>query len=164
VSWFTGAVGPIWSDIVRSTTLGPAVFEVLPDHQQRVRGWAVTHRLTHAAQHDVHFPFVEGWAVLDGGITAISGYGLTSLTHGVRVIGVAALRLLLADLGAEGPLPAELDLDPDELRHRVRTTPPDTPDLVEQAELLAACQDARMLGWVARTLAADADHSTPAVG
>lgn len=148
-------MGLAWSDVVvRVPELGPAVFEVAPDHQARVRGWAVGRRLPHAVSQDVHFPFVEGWAVLDGGITAISGYGLTSLTHGVRVIGSAALRLLLADLHADGPFPDDLALDPDELRRRHAATAPDSPDAVEQAELLAACQDAQMLRFVARTLAA----------
>lgn len=153
-------MGLIWSDVVvRSTALGPAVFEVVADHQARVRGWAVGRRLPHAVQQDVHFPFVEGWAVLDGGITAISGYGLTSLTHGVRVIGFAAARLLLADLHVEGPLPDDLALDPDELQRRHAATEPNSPEAVEQAELLAACQDAQMLRFVARTLSADATRT-----
>jgi hypothetical protein len=157
-------MGLIWSDVVRSTSLGPAVFEVAPDHQARVRGWALARRLTHAAQQDVHFPFVEAWAVLDGGITAISGYGLTSLPHGMRVIGFGALRLMLADLriaGPEEPFPGEVVVDPAELRRRHDATAPDSPDAVEQAELLAACQDAQMLRWVARTLFADTSR-TPA--
>jgi hypothetical protein len=51
----------------------------------------------------VHSPTVEGWALLDGGVTAVSGYGLTTLPHGLRVLGFGALRFLLAGVGVAGP-------------------------------------------------------------
>jgi hypothetical protein len=149
----------IWSDVVAPSALGPAVFEVAPAHRQRVRDWAAAQDVAFAAQHDVLWPAVEGWAVLDGGVTTVSGYGLTSLPHGVRVIGFAAVRLLLADLGAEGPaepFPGETAVGPagdvEELRRRHRATPRNAPETVEQAELLAACRDAELLRLVAKTL------------
>lgn len=144
-----------WSDVVRTTSLGPAVFEVAPEHRPLVRGWLLAQDLPHSAQRDVHSPTVEGWALLDGGVTAIAGYGLTSLPHGLRVVGFGALRLLLAELDVDGPtdrFPDEPPIDLDELRDRRRATPPDSPHAREQAELLATCRDAVLLRWVAVTL------------
>jgi hypothetical protein len=145
----------IWSDVVRPTALGPAVFEVAPAHRWLVRDWLRAQDLPHAAQRDVHSPTVEGWALLDGGITEISGYGLTSLPHGIRVVGFGALRLLLAELDVEGPaepFPDEPPADLDELRRRHRVAAHDCPDTHEQAELLATCRDAVLLRWVAAIL------------
>jgi hypothetical protein len=144
-----------WSDVVQPTALGPAVFEVVAPHRWLVRDWLRAQDLPHAAQRDVHSPTVEGWALLDGGVTAISGYGLTSLPHGIRVIGFGTLRLLLAELDVTGPaepFPDEPPVDLDELRRRHRTTAADSPDAREQAELLASCRDAVLLRWVAVTL------------
>jgi hypothetical protein len=148
-----------WSDVVRSTALGPAVFEVAAEHRRLVRDWLATQDLPHAAQRDVHSPTVEGWALLDGGVTTIAGYGLTSLPHGTRVVGYGAVRLLLAELGVDGPpdpFPDETVADLDELRRRHRAGRPDSPEVREQAELLAACRDAVLLRWVAVTLFAEA--------
>jgi hypothetical protein len=141
-------MAPIWSDLVRPSPHGPAVFEVLPGHRRAVREWAARRAMAAAAHRDVHVPVVEGWAVLDGGVTAVSGYGLTSLPHGVRVIGFQALRLLLADLGAAAPdpFPEEVPVAPAEPGRA------GAPEAVEQAELLAVCRDAVLLRWVARTL------------
>lgn len=138
----------IWSDLVRPSPHGPAVFEVLPEYRRPVRDWAVARAAATAAHRDVHAPVVEGWAVLDGGVTAVSGYDLTSLPHGLRVIGFRALRLLLADLGAAAPdpFPDEVLVAPDEPERG------GAPEAVEQAELLAVCRDAVLLRWVARTL------------
>jgi hypothetical protein len=156
----------IWSDVVRPTTLGPTVFEVVPGQRWLVRDWLTAQDLPHAAQRDVHSPTVEGWALLDGGITAVSGYGLTSLAHGIRVVGFGALRFLLAELDVEGPaepFPGEEPVDLDELRRRRRVAAPDSPDALEQAELLATCRDAVLLRWVAATLSQEAgEHSAPA--
>ena len=142
-----------WTDVVVGpSALGPAVFTVAPRFREHVRDWAAAQDVAFAARHDVHWPAVEGWAVLDGGVTTISGYGLTSLPHGVRVLGFAAVRLLLADLGAEAPaepFPGEVLADIDELRRRHQATRKDAPENVEQAELLAVCRDAELLRWVA---------------
>jgi hypothetical protein len=155
----------IWSDVVRTTSLGPAVFEVVPAQRALVRGWLVAQDLPHAAQRDVHSPTVEGWALLDGGVTAVSGYGLTSLPHGIRVVGFGALRLLLAELEADAPadpFPDEPPVDLAELRRRHAVTASDSPEALEQAELLSACRDAVLLRWVATTLFRDATHQRAA--
>jgi hypothetical protein len=148
-------MGLIWSDIVRATALGPAVFEVAPAHRQLVRDWLTAQDLPHAAHRDVHSPTVEGWALLDGGVTAVSGYDLTSLPHGIRVLGYAAVRFLLAGLGVAGPadpFPDEHPVDIDELRRRHLATAGDSPQVREQAELLTVCRDDVLLRWVAVTL------------
>ncbi|MCO1659575.1 hypothetical protein [Pseudonocardia humida] len=144
-----------WSDVVRATSLGPAVFEVVPAHRQRVRDWLAGQRLPHAVHRDVHSPTVEGWALLDGGVTAVSGYGLTSLPHGLRVLGFGALRLLLAGLGIDGPaepFPDERPVEFGELVRRQRASDPSSPQVREQAELLTVCRDDVLLRWVATTL------------
>ncbi len=147
----------LWSDLVAASPFGPAVFEVRPGHRRRVREWAAAHAVATAAQRDVHMPLVEAWAVLDGGVTAVSGYGLTSLPYGVRVIGFQALRLLLAhlDVPGPGPFPDEAPVPLDELHRRHRATRPGAAEAVEQAELLSVCRDAVLLRWVARTLSAE---------
>jgi hypothetical protein len=148
-------MGLIWSDVVRATTLGPAVFEVAQDHRRSVRDWLAAQDLPRAAHRDVHSPTVEGWALLDGGVTAVSGYGLTSLPHGLRVLGFGALRLLLDGLGIDGPeepFPDERPVDLDELRRRHRATARDSPQVREQADLLTVCRDDVLLRWVATTL------------
>jgi hypothetical protein len=155
-------MGLIWSDVVRTTSLGPAVFEVLPAHRGRVRNWLAGQDLPHAAERDVHSPTVEGWALLDGGITAVSGYGLTSLPHGLRVVGYGALRLVLAGLGVAPPaepFPDEQVVGLDELRRRYRASLAGSAQVREQAELLAACRDALLLRWVAATLFREARAS-----
>jgi len=146
---------PSWTDVVRATPLGPAVFEVAPEHRQWVRDWLIGQRLPYAVHRDVHAPTVEGWALLDGGVTGISGYGLTSLPHGLRVLGFGALRLLLAGLGVAAPaapFPDERPVAFEELVRGQRAVAPDSPQVREQTELLTVCRDDVLLRWVATTL------------
>jgi len=98
-------------------------------------------------------PAVEAWAVLDGGVVSLEGYGATTLPCGVRVVGFQALRLVIADLDLAGPAPfdGETVLGPEELRSAHRAIGR-SPEAVEQAELLASCHDAVLLRWVAATL------------
>lgn len=140
----------------RSEDLGPAVFTVTASYEQAVRGWAASQDVAAASRREVHSPSVDAWAVLDGGVTAVEGYGLTSLPGGVRVIGFGAFRLLLAEFALAGPVvpfDRETPLAADELRRRHRGTPRDAA-AQEQAELLAECSDTVMLRWVATTLLA----------
>ena len=142
-----------WSSAFRRSPLGAAVFHVATDYRYTVLAWASTQDVPTVRQHALHVPAVEAWAVRDGGVTSLEGYGATSLPCGVRVVGFRALRLLIADLGLSAPLPfdGETVLDPEELRsaHRARGR---STEAVEQAELLASCHDAVLLRWVAATL------------
>ncbi len=135
------------------------MFECLPGHRVTVRDWARRQHIPCASPRDLHLPDVDAWAVLDGGVTSIHGYGLTTLPCGVRVVGFQTFRLLLAELGLAGPLlpfPGETVLEPDELRRRHTAPAARSEAALEQAELLAACRDATLLRWVATTLMAPA--------
>ena len=94
--------------------------------------WASIQDVPTVRQHALHVPAVEAWAVLDGGVTSLEGYGATSLPCGVRVVGFQALRLLIAELGLAGPVrpfDGETVLAPEELRsaHRAIGRSPDRP-------------------------------------
>ena len=144
-----------WSSAFRRSPLSATVFDVAPDYRYTVLAWASIQDVPTVRQHALHVPDVEAWAVLDGGVTSLEGYGATSLSCGVRVVGFQVLRLLIADLGLSGPVrpfDSEVVLEPEELRsaHRAGGR---SPEAVEQAELLASCHDAVLLRWVAATLA-----------
>ncbi len=139
----------------RRSPLGTAVFDVATDYRYTVLAWASIQDVPTVRQHALHVPAVEAWAVLDGGVTSLEGYGVTSLPCGVRVVGFQALRLMIADLGVVGPtrpFDGETVLAPEELRAAHRAIGR-SPAAVEQAELLASCHDAVLLRWVAATLA-----------
>lgn len=158
LNWVNVVVGP--------SALWPAVFTVVPSFRQPVRDWVTAQDVAFAGRHEVGWPLVEAWAVLDGGVTTVSGYGLTSLPHGMRVLGYGALRLLLADLGADTPaepFPGERLVDIEELRRRHRAARKDAPETIEQAEMLASCRDADLLRWVATTLYEEAHRATAPV-
>jgi len=142
-----------WSSAFRRSPLGAAVFDVATDYRYTVLAWASIQDVPTVRHHALHVPAVEAWAVLDGGVTSLEGYGATSLPCGVRVVGFQALRLLIADLGLSGPAPfdGETVLEPDDLRS-AHPTAARQPEAVEQAELLASCHDAVLLRWVAATL------------
>jgi hypothetical protein len=154
-----GAAG--WSESFRHSPVCAAVFEVAPAQQRAVLTWAGRQPVARAAQRPVHSPSAESWAVLDGGVLHIYGYGLTTLPAGVYVVGLQAFRLLLAELGL--PVPDGVteagSTAQDELRRRHRAASVTDPSGVEQAELLATCTDATMLRWVATTLLAE--YGTP---
>lgn len=148
-------MGSCWSEAFRHGEWGPTVFEVNPGHRAAVRVWVLRQRVPRVSPRELNLPDVDAWAVLDGGVTSIHGYGLTSLPCGVRVVGFQAFRLLLAELGLAGPIlpfPGETVLDVDELRSRHGSPAAWAAAAQEQAELLAACRDAVLLRWVATTL------------
>ena len=143
-----------WSTVFRRSDLGAAVFDVAPDYRYTVLAWASIQDVPTVRHRAVHLPAVEAWAVLDGGVTSLEGYGATSLPCGVRVVGFQALRLMIADLRLAGPVrpfDGETVLELDALRRAHRATARN-PAAVEQAELLASCHDAVLLRWVAATL------------
>ncbi len=147
-----------WSEVFRRGEWGPAVFEVLPGHRAAVRTWAQHQNVPVARRHELHLPDVDAWAVLDGGVTSIRGYGLTTLPCGVRVVGFQAFRLLLTEFGLAGPelpFPGEVVLTSDVLHRRHRSEAARGEGAAEQAELLASCSDAVLMRWVAATLLAD---------
>jgi hypothetical protein len=146
-----------WSDALRRSTLGSAVFELSPLLWGRALHWAEAQPVPRSSRRPVHAPSVDAWAVLDGGVLHVYGYGLTSLPAGMYVVGVQAVRLIIAELGVPTPtcLTAASAIGADELRDRHRVAAIDDPSAVEQADLLATCTDAVMLRWVATTLLAE---------
>lgn len=149
-------MGGGWTEVFRHGGWGPTVFECIPGHRGAVRDWALRQHVPRTSVRELHLPDVDAWAVLDGGVTSIHGYGLTSLPCGVRVVGFQTFRLLLAELGLAGPVlpfPGETVHEPTELRRRHGSPAARGPAAAEQAELLAACSDAVLLRWVAQTLA-----------
>ena len=152
----TGAAG--WAgSFRRRPELGAAVFEVSPGTLGRVLDWAYRMPIPRASRRSVHVPSVDAWAVLDGGVVHVYGCGLTTLPAGVRIVGLQAFRLVLAELGFVVPpgLTEASSIRPDALRGWLRTIPPDHPSGLEQADLLASCTDAVLLRWVASTLLAE---------
>jgi len=144
-----------WSAAFHRSPHGATVFDVATDYRYTVLAWAAIQDVPTVRQRALHVPAVEAWAVLDGGVTSLEGYGVTSLPCGVRVVGFRMLRLLIAEMGLVGPsrpFDGETVLTPEELRcaHRAIGR---SPAAVEQAELLASCHDAVLLRWVAATLA-----------
>ncbi|MFC5994968.1 hypothetical protein ACFQE5_12180 [Pseudonocardia hispaniensis] len=147
-----------WSDVFGRTEFGAAVFAVGPTHRHAVLNWAQAQHVPMAASRDLYAPAVEGWAVLDGGITSIHPHASATLSAGVRVLGFHALRLLIFDLGLvppPRPFPGESGADVAELQRRHRSPDAHLPSAVEQAELLATCVDGPSLRWVAATLLAE---------
>jgi hypothetical protein len=147
-----------WSEVFRRAEWGTAVFDVLPGHRAAVRTWAQHQNVPTASRHELHLPDVDAWAVLDGGVTSIRGYGVTSLPAGVRVVGFQAFRLLLTEFGLAGPvLPfaGEVVVTSDVLHRRHRSDAARDREAVEQAELLATCGDGVLLRWVAAVLLSD---------
>lgn len=146
---------PTSSDRLVPAGWGPGVFDVAAGYRSVVREWIEHQDVPFVSVRAVHAPSVDAWAVLDGGVTSVYGYGLTSLPHGMRVVGFAAFRLVVDALGLVGPahaLPGETLVDVAELRRRHRSRSARDPVAVEQAELLSVCHDAVMLRWVAATL------------
>jgi hypothetical protein len=156
--------GAGWGGAFQRSPLGAAVFEVAAPELPRVLDWAERQPVPHRARRSVHAPSTDAWALLDGGIVHVYGYGLTSLPAGARIVGLQAFRLVLADLGFVVPdgLTRASSIPPGELRRRLAAVPVDDPSQAEQADLLASCTDAVLLRWVAATLLAE--YGTSGVG
>ncbi|MBC3192955.1 hypothetical protein H7X46_18000 [Pseudonocardia sp. C8] len=175
----TGVGGPRWDEVFVPSDLGSGVFEVRWDLRPRLRRWLSAQDLPAASGRETHRPAIDAWALLDGGVIAVSAVTLPGappgavplpgrpataglvpgppsplLTPGMRVIGFRALRLLIARLRLPGPEQA--------LRGEHLDVPGVVEDLfdarrhdtaaVEQAELLATCTDRSTLRWVVTAL------------
>lgn len=146
-----------------------AVFGVAVAHRPMVRDWVSEPDVPCVTSRNLYSPTVYGWAVLDAGITEIHQYGLTSLPSGVRVVGWQALRLLIDELGLQGPkqaLPGETTVPIDELRRRHRSAAARDAAARQRAELLASCADGTKMREVAGLLvdepgSVDGPHAHP---
>jgi hypothetical protein len=146
-----------WSTVFRRSTVHPAVFAVRdPAVADDLVAWAGRQNLAHRHQAYAFSAELDGWALLDGGLSYLRSRASGRLRSGLRVIGWSTLRLLIADLGLVAPrrlLVGEPARHPDaELRRLaeqgwVAQGPPS-----RQATLLVSYVDARGLSEIASTL------------
>lgn len=148
-----------WSEVFTRSRMAAGVFGVRAAHRQAVRDWVTHQDVPSVVSRGVYEPTVYGWAVLDGGITEIHQYGLSSLPTGIRVVGWQTLRLLVDELGLAGPrrvLPGEVAIEIEELRLRHLADTARDGAAHQRAELLASCADGDTMRWVAHDLLGDA--------
>jgi len=154
-----GAVGPPgaaadWSAAFRRSTMHPAVFTVHDGAAAtRILAWAAERPLVHRHKAYAFSAELDGWALLDGGLSYLQSRARGRLRSGLRVIGWSALRLLCAELGLARPsrlLVGEPWRCPEGELHRLADAgwvvlPPPA----RQANLLVAYVDAQGLADVA---------------
>jgi hypothetical protein len=146
-----------WSDTFRRSTVHPAVFAVRdPAIATELLEWAARHSLPHRHQAYAFSAELDGWALLDGGLSCLQSRAHGRLRSGLRVIGWSCLRYLAAELELTPPRrllvgePARRS--DDELRRLVDdgwvvASPP-----MRQATMLVSYVDARGLCEVACAL------------
>lgn len=156
-----------WDAVFTPSDLGTGVFDVRWDLRPRLRRWVAAHDLPYRWSREAHRPAVDAWAMLDGGVVAVSAParprhpgpvperpGPAPLGPGIRVIGFRTLRLLASRLVPPGPgaaMPGERPDPPgvvEELFARRRLDAA----IIEQAELLATGSDRSSLRWVVAAL------------
>ncbi|MFP5072496.1 hypothetical protein ACLFMI_22870 [Pseudonocardia nantongensis] len=178
----SGGAGPVrlrWAEAFTPSDLGAGVYDVRWDLRPRLRCWLSDHDLPFASGRETHRPAVDAWALLDGGVIAVSAVTLPGaapepvpvpghaaavgtvpgpasdlLAPGMRVIGFRTLRLLAVRLGLGEPataLPGE-HLDVPGLVQDLFDARRNDPESVEQAELLATGTDRSTLRWVIAAL------------
>jgi len=158
--------GPRWDEVFTLSDLGSGVFDVRWDLRPRLRRWLAAQDLPTASGREAHRPAIDAWALLDGGVIAVSAVSLPGtggpvpapaaplLGPGMRVIGYRTLRLLIERLELPGPaqaLPGE-HLDVPGLVADLFDARRDDAAALEQAELLASCTDRSTLRWVVAAL------------
>jgi hypothetical protein len=149
---------PDWSVAFRRSTVHPAVFAVRDrDVATELLTWAAGRPLAHRHQAYAFSAELDGWALLDGGLSYLQSRARGRLRSGLRVIGWGALRYLAAQLALVPPrrlLVGESGRRSDDDLHRlaqdgwVVAQPP-----ARQATMLVSYVDARGLNEVACTLA-----------
>lgn len=171
--------GPRWDEVLTPSDLCAGVFDVRWDLRPRLRRWLSGQDLPVASGRETHRPAIDAWALLDGGVIAVStvtppgstprGSGPASVPPpvaaapdlsptlvppGMRVIGFRTLRLLSARLGLGVPetvLRGER-MDPPGLVEDLFDRRRHDAEAVEQAELLATGTDRSSLRWVVTAL------------
>lgn len=161
-----GRAGADWSTVFRRSTVHPAVFAVRDGMAAAdLVAWARGQSLAHRHQAYAFSAELDGWALLDGGLSYLQSRAHGRLRSGMRVIGWWALRHLSAQLELTPPrrlLVGESQRRaPDELERLaadswVVAAPPG-----RQATLLVSYVDARGLNEVACTLVGALTSSRP---
>jgi hypothetical protein len=147
-----------WSVVFRRSTVHPAVFTVRePDAERELVEWAREVRLVHRHQEYAFSAELDGWALLDGGLSRLRARSSGRLRSGLRIVGWSALRLVSTELGlvaprrrlvGEGAVASEGELRRFAWEGRVALAPAE-----RQAGLLVGYVDAHGLGQVADALA-----------
>jgi len=146
-----------WSTVMRRSSAHPAVFAVRDAASaERLMAWAHERGFAYRHQAYAFAAELDGWAVLDGGLSYLEARASGRLRSGLRVIGWSVLRLLAEEFGLQPPRrllvgePARLPVE--ELVRLaaagwVSHGPPS-----RQAGMLVSYVDARGLGEVAARL------------
>ncbi|MFP5021936.1 hypothetical protein [Pseudonocardia phyllosphaerae] len=71
-----GPAGPRWDEVFAPSDLGLGVFDVRWDLRPRLRRWLTTQDLPTASGRETHRPAIDAWALLDGGVIAVSAITL----------------------------------------------------------------------------------------
>jgi hypothetical protein len=96
--------GADWSTTFRRSTVHPAVFAVRdPGAAKELLAWAAEGRLPHRHKAYAFSAELDGWALLDGGLSDLHSRARGRLRSGMRVVGWSALRLVSAELGLTPP-------------------------------------------------------------
>jgi hypothetical protein len=93
-----------WSTVFRRSSAHPAVFAVREaSTSARLMAWAHETGLAHRHQRYAFAAELDGWAMLDGGLSYLEAHASGRLRSGLRVVGWATLRLLADELALEPP-------------------------------------------------------------
>ena len=93
-----------WSSVFRRSTIHPGVFGVRePLAVAELIDWAAQHDLAHDHRAYLLSAQLDGWALLDGGLSYLQAQARGRLRSGLRVVGWLSLRLLTAELGLVAP-------------------------------------------------------------
>jgi len=93
-----------WSAVFRRSTVHPAVFSIRdPGAAAALIDWAGGYGLAHDHHAYLLSAELDGWALLDGGLSYLQAHMHGRLRSGLRVVGWLSLRLLAAEIGVVAP-------------------------------------------------------------
>jgi hypothetical protein len=146
-----------WTTVFRRSTVHPAVFAVRDRGiAERAMQWADRVGLAHEHRAYLLAAELNGWALLDGGLSHLQSHARGRLRTGLRIVGWSALRLVAAELDVVAPrrlLVGETSRQStSHLRHLAGDGWLACGPGSRQAGMLASYVDARGLHDIARTL------------
>lgn len=149
--------GADWSTVFRRSTVHPAVFAVGDRTAAgELVAWAAERSLAHRHKAYAFSAELDGWALLDGGLSYLQSRARGRLRSGLRLVGWSVLRYVAVEMGLTPPrrlLVGEPGRATDaELSSLVDGGWVTVPPPVRQAALLVSYVDARGLRDVACVL------------